>query len=94
MSQNLVNIYLAPEKIANPNGMQITYEKDGIRRNLYVFGNDGKTTSGERIKQYEVFGQISELRFFSLSKSKIFRSGYIDVALKSGHKHHCTDETR
>jgi len=45
-----VNIYLAPEKIGNPNGMQITYEKDGVRRNLYVFGNDGKTTIGKSNK--------------------------------------------
>ena len=53
--QNLVNVYLTPEKIGNSNGMQITYEKDGIRRNLYVFGNDGKSTIGMFIKTKYIF---------------------------------------
>ena len=45
-NQNLVNVYIVPEKVGNPNGMQITHEKDGIRRNLFLFGENGKTTSG------------------------------------------------
>nr|XP_039265118.1 uncharacterized protein LOC120340811 [Styela clava] len=43
--KNMVNVYLVPEKVGNEGGMQITYEKDGVRRNIYVFGEDMKTTT-------------------------------------------------
>lgn len=47
-SQSIANVYMVPDKIGNENGMQITYEKDGQRRNIYLFGEDGKTTSGAK----------------------------------------------
>nr|XP_026691946.1 uncharacterized protein LOC778851 isoform X1 [Ciona intestinalis]XP_026691947.1 uncharacterized protein LOC778851 isoform X1 [Ciona intestinalis] len=43
--KDLVSIYVVPGKMGNENGMQLTYEKNGTRRNIYVYGEDGKTTS-------------------------------------------------
>ena len=37
-----INVSLVPEKIGNPNGMQVTFDHDGHTRNLFVYGEDGK----------------------------------------------------
>lgn len=37
-----LNASLVPEKIGNPNGMQICFIKDGSTRNLFVYAEDGK----------------------------------------------------
>uniref|UniRef100_T1JGV0 Nitrilase and fragile histidine triad fusion protein NitFhit n=1 Tax=Strigamia maritima TaxID=126957 RepID=T1JGV0_STRMM len=37
-----LNASLVPDKIGNPNGMQICYIKDGSTRNIYVYADDGR----------------------------------------------------
>lgn len=37
-----LNSILVPEKIGNPNGMQLCYIKDGSTRNIFVYTEDGK----------------------------------------------------
>ncbi|XP_076823129.1 uncharacterized protein LOC143469349 isoform X1 [Clavelina lepadiformis] len=42
--RNVVNVYMVPDKVGNENGMQITYEKEGVRRNLFLFAEDARST--------------------------------------------------
>ena len=37
-----LNVTIVPEKVGNPNAMQITFEQDGHTRNLFVHGDDGQ----------------------------------------------------
>ncbi|XP_072044082.1 arf-GAP with dual PH domain-containing protein 1-like isoform X2 [Amphiura filiformis] len=37
-----LNAVFVPEKIGNPNGMQLCYLKDGQTRNIYLYTDDGK----------------------------------------------------
>uniref|UniRef100_A0A8C4NHR7 Arf-GAP with dual PH domain-containing protein 1 n=1 Tax=Eptatretus burgeri TaxID=7764 RepID=A0A8C4NHR7_EPTBU len=37
-----LNATFQPDKIGNPNGLQLTYLKDGSTRSLFVYHNDGK----------------------------------------------------
>lgn len=37
-----VNATFQPEKIGNPNGLQITYLKDNSTRNVFVYHDSGK----------------------------------------------------
>ena len=37
-----INVALVPDKIGNPNAMQILYSQDGHTRNIFVYGEDGK----------------------------------------------------
>ena len=46
-----INAALVPNKIGNPNGMQITFEQDDATRNLFVFAEDGMV-SDSYFKKY------------------------------------------
>ncbi|XP_070553179.1 arf-GAP with dual PH domain-containing protein 1-like [Ptychodera flava] len=37
-----INVTFCPDKIGNPNGMQISYMKDDVTRNLFVYSDDGQ----------------------------------------------------
>lgn len=37
-----INVVFTPDKIGNPNGMQITYFSKGSTRNLFVYTDDPK----------------------------------------------------
>ena len=37
-----LNVTLVPDKVGNPNAMQITFQQDGRTRNLFVYGDDGQ----------------------------------------------------
>ena len=37
-----LNAVFVPDKIGNPNGMQLCYVKDGQTRNIYLYTDDGK----------------------------------------------------
>ncbi|XP_002733352.2 arf-GAP with dual PH domain-containing protein 1-like [Saccoglossus kowalevskii] len=37
-----VNATFCPDKIGNPNGMQLSFIKDGSTRNIYVYSDDGQ----------------------------------------------------
>jgi len=37
-----LNVTLVPDKVSNPNAMQITFQQDGRTRNLFVYGDDGQ----------------------------------------------------
>lgn len=37
-----LNVAFVPDKIGNPNGMQLSYVKDGSTRNIFVYADDGK----------------------------------------------------
>lgn len=39
-----INVVFTPDKIGNPNGMQITYFSKGSTRNLFVYTDDPKVT--------------------------------------------------
>ena len=37
-----LNVMLVPEKVGNPNAMQLQFEQDNSTRNLFVYAEDGK----------------------------------------------------
>ena len=39
-----LNAVFVPDKIGNPNGMQLCYVKDGQTRNIYLYTDDGKVS--------------------------------------------------
>lgn len=39
-----INATFQPEKIGNPNGLQITYLKDYSTRNIFVYHDNGKVS--------------------------------------------------
>lgn len=44
-----INVVFTPDKIGNPNGMQITYFSKGSTRNLFVYTDDPKVTEKKNI---------------------------------------------
>lgn len=44
-----INVVFTPDKIGNPNGMQITYFSKGSTRNLFVYTDDPKVTEKKKI---------------------------------------------
>ena len=42
-----LNVLFAPEKVGNLNGLQLSYEKDGLTRNLFVYAEDGKVVNSK-----------------------------------------------
>lgn len=40
-----LNVLLVPEKIGNPNGMQIMFDQNGFTRNLFVYADSGEVGS-------------------------------------------------
>lgn len=44
-----INIVFTPDKIGNPNGMQITYFSKGSTRNLFVYTDDPKVIGKKKI---------------------------------------------
>lgn len=43
-----INVVFTPDKIGNPNGMQITYFSKGSTRNLFVYTDDPKVTEKKK----------------------------------------------
>lgn len=41
---DVINATFQPEKIGNPNGLQITYLKDNKTRNIFVYHESGKVS--------------------------------------------------
>lgn len=44
-----INVVFTPDKIGNPNGMQITYFSKGSTRNLFVYTDDPKVTEKKNV---------------------------------------------
>ena len=76
--QHVVNIYMTPDKIGNPFGMQLTYkQKDDHIRNIYLHAEDGKTASGKN-EISALF--LTQYLLTFLRESFLFRTSYMFFA--------------
>lgn len=50
-----INVVFTPDKIGNPNGMQITYFSKGSTRNLFVYTDDPKVTEKKNVLIDNIF---------------------------------------
>lgn len=50
-----INVVFTPDKIGNPNGMQITYFSKGSTRNLFVYTDDPKVTEKKNVLIDDIF---------------------------------------
>lgn len=50
-----INVVFTPDKIGNPNGMQITYFSKGSTRNLFVYTDDPKVTEKKKFSLLTTF---------------------------------------
>ncbi|KAI3353472.1 hypothetical protein L3Q82_019998 [Scortum barcoo] len=66
-----INATLQPEKIGNPNGMQITYLKDYSTRNIFVYHESGK----------EIVDWLNSIRAVQLHYLKVAFPGATDAEL-------------
>ncbi|XP_077980725.1 arf-GAP with dual PH domain-containing protein 1-like isoform X2 [Glandiceps talaboti] len=66
-----INATFCPEKIGNPNGLQISYVKDGTTRNLYVYSDDGQ----------DIVDWYNAIRSASYNRLKIAYPGANDADL-------------
>ncbi|XP_070580110.1 arf-GAP with dual PH domain-containing protein 1-like isoform X1 [Ptychodera flava] len=66
-----INATFCPEKIGNPNGLQLSYVKDGTTRNLYVYSDDGQ----------DIVDWYNAIRSASYNRLKIAYPGANDADL-------------
>ncbi|KAM8773187.1 arf-GAP with dual PH domain-containing protein 1 isoform 1-T1 [Acanthopagrus schlegelii] len=66
-----INATLQPEKIGNPNGLQITYLKDYSTRNMFVYHDSGK----------EIVDWLNSIRAVQLHYLKVAFPGATDAEL-------------
>ena len=41
-----INAVMVPEKVGNPNAMQVTFAQDGSTRSLFLYAESGKVSTG------------------------------------------------
>ena len=46
ISLDEINAAFVPEKLGNPNGLQITYMKNGVTRNIFVYCDNSQVRKG------------------------------------------------